>query len=66
VAKHQDLDVSDADATDTELSVLARSLFNSMEGIESSHCINTESGDVEMGGISVSLAVQDSQDGQND
>ena len=43
--------------------MLASSLFNSIEGIESSHCINT---DVEIGGIGVGFAVQDDQEAQND
>jgi hypothetical protein len=62
VAKYQDLDVSNANTTNTKLSMLASSLFNSIKGIESSHCINTKSGDVEIGGIGISFVVQDSQD----
>ena len=42
--------------------MLASSLFNSIEGIKSSYCINTKSGDVEMGSIGVSFAVQDNQE----
>jgi len=65
VAKHQNLDVSDAASTNTELSILASSQFNSMEGIESSHGINIVSSNVGVGGIGASLAVQDAQDNPN-
>jgi hypothetical protein len=46
--------------SDGELSVLASSLFNGMDGIELG-----QSGDVEMGGTSVGLTDQDGQDSQN-
>jgi hypothetical protein len=45
--------------SDGELSVLASSLSNSMEGIESSQGISVESGDEEMGAIGSGSSVQD-------
>jgi hypothetical protein len=48
--------------SDGELSVMASSLFNGMEGIETG---GVELGDVEMGGIGSGLADQDGQDGQD-
>ena len=43
IAKYQDVDVSNTNTSNTKLSVLASSLFNSIEGIEL--------GSVEMGCI---------------
>lgn len=59
--RQQELEESDG-----ELSVLASSLFNSMEGIESGQGIGIKSGDIEMGGTGSSLTDQDGQDGWDD
>jgi hypothetical protein len=48
---------------DSELSVLASSLFNGMDGMDGIEL--SQSGDVEMGGTSVGLTDQDGQDGQD-
>ena len=50
--------------SDSELSVLASSLFNGIEDIESGRGISVESGDVEMGGTGSGLTDQDDQDSQ--
>jgi hypothetical protein len=48
--------------SDSELSVMASSLFNGMDGIETG---GVKSGDVEMGGTSSGLTGQDGQGGQD-
>lgn len=47
--------------SDSELSVLASSLFNSMDGTESSQGISAEVGNVEMSGTCSGLTAQDVQ-----
>jgi hypothetical protein len=46
---------------DTELSVIASSLFNDIEGIESGQSITAKLGDVEIGGTDANPTIRDNQ-----